>query len=72
MRKKVTLSLRVAKLNAWVSADALTEGLFLPACVKSLEDYGYSLDLGIKVCILRNPTALKTLTLSFPYCNSWP
>lgn len=47
------MSLRVAKLNAGVSADALTEGLALPACVKSVEDHGYTLDLGIKVCKLK-------------------
>ncbi len=48
VRKKVTLSLRVSKLNAGVLADALTEGLALPACVRSVEDHGYTLDLGIK------------------------
>ena len=50
VRKKVTLSLRVAKLNAGISADALQEGLPLPASVRSVEDHGYTLDLGIKVC----------------------
>lgn len=46
----MTLSLRVAKLNSGISADALQEGLPLPASVRSVEDHGYTLDLGIKVC----------------------
>ena len=63
VRKKVTLSLRVAKLNGGVPADALTEGLALPACVKSVEDHGYTLDLGIKVCTPKKPYCSEILTL---------
>ena len=59
MRKKVTLSLRVANINAALSAESLAEGLALPACIYSVEDHGYTLSLGIKV-------GLPALCLSIP------
>ena len=39
----------MARQNAGYSADSLVEGLSLPACVRSAEDHGYTLTLGIKV-----------------------
>ncbi len=32
-------------------AESLKEGLGLPACVRSVEDHGYLLALGVKVCL---------------------
>ncbi|PRW20900.1 RRP5-like protein [Chlorella sorokiniana] len=47
-RKRVDLSLRVSKMNAGLGAESLKEGLALPACVRSVEDHGYLLALGVK------------------------
>ena len=54
-KKRVLLSLRVARQNAGYSADSLVEGLSLPACVRSAEDHGYTLTLGIKVASCAMP-----------------
>jgi len=48
-KKKIWLSLRVGKVNASLGKEALVEGMALPACVKNVEDHGYSLTFGIKV-----------------------
>lgn len=45
----MTLSLRVALLNAGLSKEGIVEGLALPGCVRSVEDHGYTVSLGIKV-----------------------
>ena len=36
-------------MNAGLRKEGLVEGLTLPACVKNVEDHGYSLTFGIKV-----------------------
>lgn len=48
-KRRVILSLKVAKQNASISKDSLAEGMHLPACIRSAEDHGYTLTLGIKV-----------------------
>lgn len=48
-KKRITLSLHVARMNGGISSAALQPGLVLPACVRSVEDHGYTLALGIKV-----------------------
>jgi rRNA biogenesis protein RRP5 len=47
-RKRVDLSLHVARANAGLGAGALRAGAALPGCVRSVEDHGYLLTLGIK------------------------
>lgn len=47
--KQAILSLRVSRLNAGIPAEALSEGLRLSASVRSVEDHGYLLTLGIPV-----------------------
>ncbi len=46
-RRRVDLSLRVARANAGLRPDALRAGFALPASVASAEDHGYLLDFGI-------------------------
>lgn len=50
-KKRISLSLHVGRINSGLSAAALTPGLALPAAVKSVEDHGYTLFFGIKVCM---------------------
>ena len=46
-QKLIELSLEVARVCAGVAADeGLREGMALPACVRSVEDHGYTLLLG--------------------------
>lgn len=47
--KSLQLSLRLRRLCAGLGATTLHEGAVVPACVRSAEDHGYTLDLGIKV-----------------------
>eukprot|EP00887_Chlorella_sp_A99_P001742 scaffold19.g1742.t1 len=47
-RKRIDLSLHVAAVNEGLGPEALKEGFALPACVRSVEDHGYLLGLGIK------------------------
>lgn len=44
------LSLHVAKVNAGLGPEALAQGLQLAACVRSVEDHGFLLDIGVQVC----------------------
>ncbi len=48
-KKAVQLSLRLRKLCAGLGPATLHEGAVVPACVRSAEDHGYTLDLGVKV-----------------------
>lgn len=48
-RKRVDCSLRVSKMSAGLGPECLKEGMQLPACVRSVEDHGYLLALGIQV-----------------------
>lgn len=48
-KKAIQLSLRLKKVCAGLGSGALQDGVVVPACVKSAEDHGYTLDLGIKV-----------------------
>ena len=43
------LSLHVARANSGLGAEALAPGLQLAASVRSVEDHGFILSLGIKV-----------------------
>ena len=45
-QKLIELSLEVARVCAAVAAEGLREGMALPACVRSVEDHGYTLLLG--------------------------
>ena len=46
-RKRIDLTLRVAKVNNELGIEAVKEGSCFPACVMSVEDHGYILSLGI-------------------------
>lgn len=46
-RKRVDVSLHLSRLHAGLTAEALKEGAALPAVVRSMEDHGYLLGLGI-------------------------
>ncbi|KAL4852689.1 rRNA biogenesis protein RRP5 [Chlorella vulgaris] len=46
--KRVMLSLRVSKMNGGLGPESLQGGMALPACVRSVEDHGFTLALGIK------------------------
>jgi hypothetical protein len=48
-RKRVGLSLHVARANSGLGAEGLAAGLALAACVRSVEDHGFLLSLGVKV-----------------------
>ncbi len=48
-KKRVQLSLHVARANEGLGAEGVKEGAALPACVRSVEDHGYLLTFGIKV-----------------------
>ena len=48
-KKSIQLSLRLKRLCKGLSAAALQQGAVVPASVRSAEDHGYTLDLGIKV-----------------------
>jgi hypothetical protein len=48
-KKRIVLSLHVAKVNARLAPEALAAGLQLPACVRSVEDHGFLLDVGVQV-----------------------
>ncbi len=47
--KALELSLLLKHVCSGLSADAVVEGAALPACIKSVEDHGYTLAFGIKV-----------------------
>ena len=47
-RKRVDITLHVAKVNSGLGGDSVREGAALSACVKSVEDHGYLLTFGIK------------------------
>lgn len=49
-KKRVNLSLHVGPLNGHLSLHDLLPGLVMPAAVHQVEDHGYMLELGIKVC----------------------
>lgn len=51
IKKRVILSLRLEKLNKGISKSTLQAGMSIPACVKDVEDHGYTSTLGIKVQI---------------------
>ena len=51
-KKRISLSLHVGRINSGLTAAALSPGLALPAAVKSVEDHGYTLTFGIKVCTM--------------------
>ena len=48
-KRAIELSLHVAKVNEGLGAESLTAGLQLAACVRSIEDHGFLLSLGIQV-----------------------
>lgn len=48
-KKRVDLSLRVSKLHAGLGREGVVEGLALTGCVKSVEDKGLLITLGVKV-----------------------
>ncbi len=48
-KRAIELSLHVAKVNEGLGAESLTAGLQLAACVRSIEDHGFLLSLGIEV-----------------------
>ena len=54
-RKRIVLSLHVAKVNAGIGPAALIAGMQLPACVRSVEDHGFLLTTGVKVSSLKCP-----------------
>lgn len=45
----MALSLHVARANSGLGAEGLSAGLALAACVRSVEDHGFLLSLGVKV-----------------------
>ncbi|KAK9832620.1 hypothetical protein WJX81_004603 [Elliptochloris bilobata] len=45
--RRIVLSLHVAKAAAGMGAEALAPGRVLPACVRSIEDHGFTLSLGV-------------------------
>ncbi|BDA47226.1 probable protein RRP5 homolog [Coccomyxa sp. Obi] len=47
-KKRIVLSLHVAKVNAGIGAAALVPGMHLPACVRSMEDHGFLLTTGVQ------------------------
>ena len=49
VHKSVQLSLRLKRLCGGLGPATLHEGAVVPASVRSAEDHGYTLDLGIKV-----------------------
>ena len=64
--KRALLSLHVARMNAELTPDTLEPGQCLPACVRAVEDHGYTLTLGIPVspCIpLRLGASINRLTV---------
>ena len=50
-KKHVGLSLCVQRLHSGLTSASLEEGMGLAACVSSVEDHGYILNLGIKVAL---------------------
>ena len=48
-KRAIELSLHVTKVNEGVVAGALTAGLQLAACVRSIEDHGFLMSTGVKV-----------------------
>lgn len=52
-KRAIELSLHVAKVNDGIGAGSLTAGLQLAACVRSIEDHGFLLSIGIQVGLLR-------------------
>lgn len=64
------LSLHVAAVNAGISASALTKGLQVPACVRSVEDHGFLLTLGIQVCNPQHPLMFCVFPVSHSYSVS--
>ena len=48
-KRAIELSLQVAKVNEGIGPESLTAGLQLAACVRSIEDHGFLLSLGIQV-----------------------
>lgn len=47
-RRMPELSLQLKRLHAGMAADAVAEGVALGACVRSVEDHGYTLGFGIR------------------------
>jgi rRNA biogenesis protein RRP5 len=47
-RKRIDLSLRLRHASKGLSAATVKAGLVLPVCVRSEEDHGYMLTLGVK------------------------
>ncbi|CAL5224877.1 g7636 [Coccomyxa viridis] len=47
-KRAIELSLHVAKVNDGIGAGSLTAGLQLAACVRSIEDHGFLLSIGIQ------------------------
>ena len=47
--RRIALSLHVARAAAGLGPEALAPGRALPACVRSVEDHGFTLTLGIPV-----------------------
>lgn len=60
-KKHVGLSLRVRRLHAGLTAASLEAGMGLTACVASIEDHGYILNLGIKVRSLEHAQLCSAL-----------
>ena len=52
LNKSIQLSLRLKKLCSALGTASLYEGAVVPASVRSAEDHGYTLDLGIKVLLV--------------------
>ena len=48
-KKRLELSLEVGRQNVGLSAAVITQGITLPACVKAVEDHGYTVTFGIQV-----------------------
>lgn len=48
-KKRIVLSMHVARVNAGIGAAALVPGMHLPACVRSVEDHGFLLTTGVQV-----------------------
>ena len=48
-KRAIELSLHVARVNDGLGLESLAAGLQLAACVRSIEDHGFLLSLGIQV-----------------------
>ena len=63
-KRAIELSLHVAKVNEGIGAGSLTAGLQLAACVRSIEDHGFLLSIGVQVGLLQRSFMFFTLYIS--------